>query len=402
MAKLTKRFVDGAASDRHYDDTLAGFGLYVGASGAKAYFLEYRAGYGRGGTKRRMTIGRHGAPWTPHTARAEAQRLLGLIRAGHDALSERRAAKTVTRLDAVTVEWLAEVEAKRKPRTIHEYRRLLTRHVLPCWSSMDVAAIDRPLVARLHHGLRATPSLSNHVVRMLSSFFTWCERHGYRADGTNPCRHVTKYREERRERFLNARELQRLSRALSVAERAGAVTPWTAGAIRLLVLTGARLGEVLGLRWGQVDLEAGCLRLPDSKTGAKVIHLNAPAREVLASLPRITGNPHVVCGAKRGAPLVNLEKPWRRVRKAALLDDLRLHDLRHSFASTAVAGGLTLPLIGALLGHANVATTARYAHLAADPVKAATELVGKRIAEAMAATSQRKANILRPVLIKKT
>lgn len=387
MPTLTKRFVDRAEPGRHYDDRLAGFGLYVSATGIRTYFVEYRPGRGRAVAKRRMSFGKHGgvAPaggaWTADLARAEALRLLGMVRAGHDPLSERDAAPTL--LKDVLPAWLAELEAKRKARTAYDYRRLVDRHAVPALGTWDVAAITRQHVAKLHHGLRATPAEANHVLRVLSSFFTWCERHGYRPDHSNPCRLVTKYRENKRERFLSPRELRRLSRALAVAERSSAITPHVAGAIRLLVFTGARLGEVLGLRWAWVDLERAELRLPDSKTGAKVIHLNAPARKVLAGLPRVAGNPHVIVGGKPGAALVNLEKPWRRVRKAALLTDVRLHDLRHSHASIAVAGGLSLPITGALLGHSQPATTARYAHLAADPIKAASELVGQRIADAM-------------------
>ena len=196
---------------------------------------------------------------------------------------------------------------------------------------------------------------------------------------------MVKFPDRKRDRFLSMRELRRLARALAVAERCGKITPHMAAAVRLLVLTGARLGEVLSLRWDWVDLAAGALRLPDSKTGAKVIHLNAPARAVLAELPRLKDNPFVIVGKMPGRPLVNLEKPWRRVRKAALLDNVRLHDLRHSHASVGVASGLSLPLIGGLLGHSQPSTTARYAHLADDPLKAASELVGRRIAEAMEA-----------------
>ena len=185
------------------------------------------------------------------------------------------------------------------------------------------------------------------------------------------------------ERFLSAGELGRLGAVLAEAELTATELPSAVAAIRLLIFTGARLGEILDLRWEHVDLERTCLRLPESKTGRKVIHLNAPALEVLNGTERRDGAPWVVAGREPGKPLVNLRKPWHRIRKAAGLEGVRLHDLRHSFASIGAAGGLSLPMIGALLGHTQPATTARYAHLAADPLKQATKLIGERIAAAM-------------------
>src|SRR5262249_40885663 len=192
----------------------------------------------------------------------------------------------------------------------------------------------------------------------------------------NPCRHVERFPQRPRERFLSAGELARLGEALA----AWPGSPYAAAAIKLLVFTGARLGEILGLEWDWVDLERGEARLPDSKTGAKTLHLPPPALEVLAGLPRLEGVPYVL-GARPGAACV--EEPWRRIRAVAGLDDVRLHDLRHSFASIAVAGGMGLPIIGKMLGHTQASTTQRYAHLASDPVKAAAATVAGTITAAM-------------------
>ena len=181
--------------------------------------------------------------------------------------------------------------------------------------------------------------------------------------------------------------MQRLGKALADSEKGGTASPWIIAAIRLLVFTGARHSEILTLEWEHVDLASQQLRLTESKTGRKSIYLNAPALEVLASLPRLEGNPHVICGEKEGAHLVNLQKPWRRIRKAAGLDNVRIHDLRHSFASAAAASGTSLPIIGGLLGHSQPQTTARYAHLGNDPLKAATERIGGAIAGAMNASA---------------
>jgi integrase len=243
--------------------------------------------------------------------------------------------------------------------------------------------VTRADIARLHHSLSATPYQANRLLAVLRKLFNWAEARGYRQDASNPCRHVERNPEKARERFLSAAELARLGAALDEAGRAGEVSPWMVAAMRLLVLTGARLSEILTLRWDHVALDRAELRLPDSKTGAKTIHLPPPAVELLAALPRLAGNPFVICGRREGRHLVNLEKPWRAVRARAGLDDVRLHDLRHSFASVAAAGGMSLPVIGALLGHSQPATTARYAHLAADPLKAAAAAIGERLAGAM-------------------
>ena len=209
------------------------------------------------------------------------------------------------------------------------------------------------------------------------------EAWGLRTEGTNPCRHVKKYPENKRERYLTKDELQRLGATLADAERDNTETPFTLAALGLLILTGARLTEILTLKWQYVDLAGGVLRLPDSKTGAKPIYLNDAAIKVLRGVPLMVGNPFVIAGKKRGARLINLQKPWRRIRAAARLHNVRIHDLRHSFASIGAGAGMSLTVIGKLLGHTQAVTTQRYAHLAADPIRAASNLIGSEISEAM-------------------
>jgi integrase len=177
--------------------------------------------------------------------------------------------------------------------------------------------------------------------------------------------------------------LSRLGDALREAEQDKTCSPWVIAAIRLLTLTGARRNEILTLQWEHVSEEHESLFLPDSKTGRKAVHLSPPALALLQAIPRLEGNPYAICGERPGRHLVNIEKPWRRIRAAAKLDDVRLHDLRHSFASVAASGGQSLIVIGKMLGHSQPATTARYAHLADDPMKAASDAVGRHIASAM-------------------
>jgi integrase len=370
-SKITKRAVDALrpSSDGQelvlWDSELAGFGVRIQRGTVKTYILRYRAGTGRGAPLRKLTIGRHGSPWTPDQARAEAKRLLGLVAHGKDPAGARAAAKSAPTVADLAQRFLGEhVEAKRKASTAAEYRRLLGKIVLPALSKRKVVEVTRAEVAKLHHANRAAIYQANRTLAVLSKMFDLAERWGLRPDGSNPCRHVEKFSERKRERFLSADELGRLSDGLAGYDG----SPYCAAAIKMLVFTGARLGEILGLRWEWIDFERAEVRLPDSKTGAKTIHLPPPALAVLAELPRVEGNPHVIVGGVTGAPLVNLQKPWRAIREAAGLYDVRIHDLRHSFASIAAAGGMGLPIIGKMLGHTQAQTTQRYAHLASDPV----------------------------------
>ena len=382
--KLTNRSVAAikpAASDVFiWDDVLPGFGLRVKASGRKSYIVQYRP---VGNVSRRLTIGPHGV-FTPEAARKQARDLLQAARKGADPAFQRK-----TTRDGLTVADLAErymkahAATKKKPSSAKTDASNLRNHVLPAHGRRKIADINRADISKLHHDMRDTPGAANRVLALLSKMFGLAEKWGLRPDNSNPCRHVDRYPERKMERFLSADELARLGQALTEAERTRTEKNSVIAAVRLLVFTGARLGEILGLRWEYVDTERACLRLPDSKSGPKTIHLNAPALEVLAGIERESGSPWVIAGREPGNPLVNLRKPWHRIRARAGLDGLRLHDLRHSFASVGVSGGLSLPIIGALLGHSQPATTQRYAHLAADPLKQASDLIGRRIAAAM-------------------
>ena len=238
-------------------------------------------------------------------------------------------------------------------------------------------------VAALHHGMHAIPYAANHALGILSALFTVAEIRGLRPEGSNPCRHVKRFPEAKRERFLSDEEYRRLGAVLRKAEKTGTEPPEAVAAIRLLVPTGCRLSEIMTLRWEDVDPEAAELRLPDSKTGARVVHLGGPAVAVLRGIPRVEGNPWVIAGRRPGSRLASLHYPWGRIRKRAGLDGVRLHDLRHSFASGGLLVGENLPMIGKLLGHSQVQTTARYAHLADHPVKAAADRIASRIAGIM-------------------
>ena len=346
------------------------------------YVIRHRAGTGRDAPMKRYTIGRHGSPWTPETARAEAKRLLGMVAARQDPAGaqgrgERSPDRRRTGGAVPCRACRGEAQGQhRRPNTGGCSTRSSCRRSASGRWRTSPAPTSRSCTMRT----ATTPYQANRVLAVLSKMFNLAERWGLRPDGSNPCRHVEKFAERKRERMLSPAELARLGDALAAYDG----SPYAVAAVKLLVFTGARLGEVLGLKWEWIDFERGEARLPDSKTGAKTLHLPPPALAVLAELPRLEGNPHVIAGGKAGAALVNLEKPWRAIRKAAGLDDVRLHDLRHAFASVAASSGMGLPIIGKMLGHTQPATTARYAHLASDPVKAAAAAVAGKIAAAMA------------------
>jgi integrase len=255
-------------------------------------------------------------------------------------------------------------------------------------------------VARLHQKMRRTPVHANRALALVAKVFHMAEQWGLRPSGSNPARGIQKYREIKRTRRLSLEELGRFGGAITAAEagpldvpgakgtlRKVHVGPFALAGIKLLVFTGARKSEILEGRWPWLDRDRAVLRLPDSKTGPKDIVLPAPALAVLDGLPRVDGNPHILPGARDGQPLVNISKPLAAILSAAKLEGVSLHVLRHSFASIGVDAGLSLPIVGKLLGHAQASTTQRYAHVA-DPVRAAGELVAGRIAAAMNGTGQ--------------
>ena len=384
--RISKRVVDAtekAAKDVYvWDSELKGFALKVTPKGRKVYLVQYRIG-GRKARTRRVTLGAHGI-LTAEEARQKAKTLLGQASSGVDPAADRDVARTDHSIQALYEKFdEAHISIRLKEKSADDYRRIFRKHILPRFKHIGVRQITKQDLLRMHHDMRATPFVANRSIGVLSKFFNWCEQHGYRAEYSNPTRFVQKYKEPPRQRFLSTEEQKRLGDALTKAYEEGLATPYAVDALRLLSLTGARLSEILTLKWDYVNWERGTLELPDSKTGSKSIYLNEPAKDILSGIIRQAENPYVICGREEGSHIINLQKPWRRIRKIADLEDVRIHDLRHTFASVAAMGGMSLPMIGALLGHTQTQTTARYAHLAADPMREAAELIGRKIAPSL-------------------
>jgi integrase len=406
--KITKRVVDRLqiepAEYAIWDAQMPGFGVRVRPTGAKSFIVLYRAGSGRGAPQRRYTIGSVGKI-TPEQARERARTILGAVAHGKDPASQKAGERQAPTVAVLADRFLAEhVNTKRKPGTAATYRYVIESAVKPYLGTTKADKLTRAAVAKMHSALKDTPSWANRALAVVASMYTFATRAGVVPDGTNPARRIDKFGEHRRERFLTGEELERLGAVIREAETTGIpwevdqnasrakhmskpenrftkIGPSAAAALRLLLFTGCRLREILHLKWEHVDIERGLLFLADSKTGKKTVVLNAPAMAVLASLDQ--NGAYIVPGDDPEKPRSDLKRPWRAIARRSGLDGVRLHDLRHTYASFGAGSGLGLPIIGKLLGHSQPATTARYAHLDNDPVRCAAETIGGRIAAAM-------------------
>ncbi len=380
MQKLTKKIVESTLPQKKdlilWDYEVSGFMCKITPAGKKSYFLYYRTHDRR---QRRPKIGDHGII-TCEQARSIAQRWLLEVSQGKDPSAEKQDLRHMPTLKELADQYMKEHAPRKKASSQKEDKRLWKQHILPTLGLLKVSSLDRSDIAKLHHSLQHLPTTANRVLSVLSKALNLAELWGYRPNHSNPCLHVKKYAENKRERFLSQEEVNRLMETLDEEEQDNE-NPWPLHAIRLLLLTGCRLNEILTLKWEEVDFDNQCLRLRDSKTGKKPIYLSTPAIDLLKSIPQEEGNPFVICGGKEGAHLINLQKPWQRIRAKIGLEGVRIHDLRHTFASIAASNGLSLPIIGALLGHKQTQTTARYAHLIGQPLIEASEKIGERIME---------------------
>ena len=387
MTKLNRRSISRSTVEAlevekdtvFWDRDQPGFGVRVYASGTKMYVVQCR----HKGESVRVTVGRHGVI-SADEARQRASRIINRIKAGEDPVPELSLAR---RKSGPTVADLAErymekhVDVHCRASTAKGVRILLDRHVLPEFGKLRLLAVEREKVAAFHARLNGTPYAANRSVALMSRMYTMAAAWGMVPDGTNPCRGIERHREGKRERFLTDTEFRRLGEVLAEAPAKGGVSVHAVAAIRLLMLTGCRKSEILSLRWKDVDFKASELNLRESKTGPRSVPLSPPAVRVLAELPRVPGNHWVIPGQKPGTHMTNLDDPWLIVRERAGIEHVRLHDCRHSFASRALALGESLPAIGKLLGHRQIQTTARYAHLTRDSVKASAARVAVSIAD---------------------
>ncbi|WP_412057400.1 tyrosine-type recombinase/integrase [Bartonella sp. DGB2] len=386
MPKLTKKMIDVAEIKSKdyliFDTELPCFGVRIFPSGRKSYIIQYRAERGK---VRRKSLGMHGII-ALEEARKKAFKLLAEVQSGGDPIGEQQAKQNALTVDDLAERFIEEhVNVHLKSRTREGYIRNLNKFILPMIGKLKITDVTRADIAAFHHSRRKTPYEANRCLEIISKMFNLAEMWDLRPDGTNPRRHIKKYPEIKRERYLTPVETKRLGLVLREMEAEGVESQSALNCIRLLLMTGCRLGEIQTLQWSFIDWEGAVIRLPDSKTGARVIYAGEHVMDLLRTIqehpqtPR--DNPYVIYGTIKDAYLSDMQKPWRRIRKRAKIEDVRIHDLRHSFASYAASRGLSLTMIGKLLGHTQVQTTARYAHLMSDPIKqAACQVSGLIIA----------------------
>jgi integrase len=322
---------------------------------------------------------------TAEQARNHARGLLADAKRGSDPAAERKAARRACTVAQLCERYLSEhAERHKKASSVAEDRRLIERRIRTPLGALKVDSVTTDDVMRVHHSLRATPYEANRTLALLSKLFNLAEAWGVRPLHSNPCSHVKRFAERKRERFLSAEELGRLGKALAEAENAKTEKSDAVAAVKLLAFTGCRCGEILESRWEDVNLQAGLLRLPDAKTGARTVALAAPALALLVELPR---NGRYVfqsaLSSQRPLSASTLEDAWRRIRTAAKLPDARLHDLRHTVGTYGGQAGLNAFMIRDLLGHKTLAMTGRYVERDTNPLRVAADEVAGRIARAM-------------------
>jgi integrase len=396
--RLTQSFVDAQIANGRdhiiFDSQLPGLGLRITPTGTKIFVAQAYVAK----RKRRITIGMS-SDMSLAKARVEARQTLAAMHGGVDPTEDRKARLRASAAQSITLrdlseQWLREfVIPKLKPRTQTDYRQLLAQHILPLLGNLSVTELDRRHIEQRHVAMAVTPRRANYALAVIKAMLSFAIKRGLRSN--NPAAGITPYRENRRERFLSEAEIARAADGITAAEESGKIGPFAAAGLRLCLFTGARSGEITSIRWEQIDWERRLIRLPDSKTNEpKTIHLSDAAIGILRDVPR--AGPYVVAGGRRNRPYAHLTRAWGIARKYVGLDDVRLHDLRHSYASLALGRGVPLAVIGKLLGHKNPATTQRYAHLACDAAQAVNDELGAAMQAAINKPRSRVVRIRRP------
>ncbi|MES9818266.1 MAG: tyrosine-type recombinase/integrase [Candidatus Thiodiazotropha sp.] len=377
--KLTKRVVDAAKPPEEpntfhqiWDIEIPGYGLRITHSGVKSYILNYRFK----GRQRKYTIGRHG-DYTAETARAKALELRGVITKGGDPQAEKKKAKTIPLLSLFADEYLAHI--KKTNKTWNKDESKLNKRILPKWGKMRLDTLTTREIESFHSSLKTerAPATANRYLALIKRMLNLAIEWGY--IDKNPAQHIKLFKENNeRTDWLNNEQIKSFLTTCSKYS-----DPYIAALFPFLLYTGARLGEALNAQWSSIDIDRGMWHIPEAKSGkGRYVPLAPQAIHLLEALEQQEGNPFVFCGRVKGQALVNVAKPWKRIKAAANLPNhFRIHDLRHTFASWGVSHGIDLYHIQALLGHSSSQMTQRYSHLAEDGIKASVKQISEKMGQ---------------------
>jgi len=385
---LTKRVVDALETEKPHrivwDDDVSGLGVRVTKAGVKSFVVDYTTGTGR---RRRYTIGRYGA-YTVEQARKEANKVLGSVAGGSDPVGEKQAKRSEDTVKSFAAEYLAHAKAYKKPASLRADTYHLDEVIVKKLGSRKLSEVTPEDVANLHKSLDDHPTQANRVLATFRHMYTVAGKWGRVPHGCNPCVGIEQYKETRRTRYLTAEELTRLGKRLDALEEKH---PYPVRAVRLLLLTGCRVNEILSLAWSDVDLgDTPVLHLRDAKAGPRDVPLGAAAVELLKTYDGDESEWVIPSARRKGRHMVNLNDFWYRevqekekLQEKANFQGVRLHDLRHTVGATGAGAGLSMLLIANVLGHKQVSTTERYSHVSRGPLHDAADRISGDIAAAM-------------------
>ena len=390
--KLTKKAVEALEIKQKpyfiFDNTVPGFSIHVSDKGKRHYCFQYT----RNKRVKRMWLGQHGI-MTTEQARSEAIAKLSEVKAGGDPQADKMRKNKELYISDVAKRFFEDyVKLRCKKSSQVEYKRHLEVNIAPVLKDIKISELEHSDVLTLHHKLRKKPYEANRCISVLSKMCSMAEKWGMRKISTNPCKHVEKYPEKARSRYLTDEETQRLADTLEEIKSYPDENLSAVYCIQLLLFTGCRLGEIRTLKWEYIDYEKKLFRLPDSKTGSKIVYAGAIVMNLLDEIKnnpaRPEDNPYVIWGRKPNTCLNDLQNAWRRFLRAAEIENLRIHDLRHSFASFIVNEGTSLAMISKLLGHTQIQTTERYSHIMADPLIKTAEKVTEKLGKIFSVSTQ--------------
>ena len=379
MAKLTNKFIDNLEMKKQsyivWDDEIKGLGIRINEL-SKRFILKYRIGHGRKAIIKKPILGKYNILRTEEARRVAREWLL-VASQGKDPCEKKSDQTTIKEFCDIYIERHAKI--KKKESSMIEDQRMIRLQIISYFGKLKVTDVTRPMVLKHHESLYRIPYTANRFLSLLSKMMNLAEKWEFRPLYSNPCKHVDRYKEKPREVYLMMDELERVGSAMR--ELKDIESEYALSAIQMLILTGSRTGEILSLKWEYIDFENCCMNLPDTKTGERKIHLNPSALSILKSLEK--KSEYVFVSRVENKRITTIRLTWKKICKIAGLSDVRLHDLRHNFASYAVNNGFSLPIIAKMLGHKDLKTTQRYAHLHQDPVNKASDDISLKIKKVM-------------------